>query len=164
MNDQLFTLYKQIQDDFLRLNWALDVTFPHENYQSNVKNLQGAISALRENNIPSAYDDYLPSIDYAWYATAFDKPTYDYFVNQIYDRSKGTFGAGRIPYPECDLYGVVQSLGTKYDQEDADTSAENVKLSTQNWPSSRINLAKTIAGEKAYLTKVTGGRIESMTK
>ena len=154
LNDALFSIYKQIQDDFLRIDWDLEVTFPHENYQENVLALNGAIAALESGNIISAYDDFLPTIDYAWYATAFDKETYDYFLTQVYERSEGTFGEGRIEYPAADLYAVVQSLGAKYERTNSSTVAEVSALQAELAKQNQY-LTSTIENEKAALARAT---------
>lgn len=154
LNDALFHLYKNIQDDFLRISWGLEVVFPHENYQANVRYLSDAITALKSGDVAAAYDESISGIDYAWYATAFDQETYDYFVNQIYDRSTGTWGEGRIEYPICDLYGVVQSLGEKYDSKDANVTAEITALEKQ-LTIQQGYLDRTVADEKAALDEVT---------
>lgn len=154
LNDKLFTLYKGIQDDFLRISWGLEVIFPHENYQANVGNLNDALKALKVGDVAAAYDESIPEIDYAWYATAFDKETYDYFVGQIYDRSDGTWGEGRIEYPICDVYDLVQSLGTKYEMKNADLSGEIASLEKQ-LATQQGYLEQTVASEKEDLIKVT---------
>lgn len=153
LNDQLFLLYKEVQDTFLRLNWAQEVVFPHENYQANVTNLRAAIDSLQKGQIPIAYDNYISLIDYNYYATAFDKATYDYFVNQAYYRLDGTFGEGRVDYPNCNLYDVVESLGRKYHTQGADVSLEIQSLQKQLLVQQGY-LYESVAAEKESLVKI----------
>ena len=161
LNSELFTLYKNTQDALLRLDWALNVVFPHENAQADIGYLTAAIAALENGEIASAYDESLCSIEYAWYATAFDRETYDYFVKQIYDNSDGTFGQGRIEYPACDLYDVMQSLGVKYESTSADTSAEISALQAEQLKQ-QTYLAQSVAAEKSALAELTA-MMEALT-
>lgn len=154
LNTELFKLYKSIQDDFLRISWGLDVIFPHENAQSNVAALTKTISSLQNGDIPTAYDEYLTSMDYAWYATAFDKETCDYFTAQVYDRSKGTWGDGRIANPACNVDDIVRSLAPKYEKENPDVSTEIIALK-QELSNQQGYLTEIIAAEKTALAENT---------
>ena len=134
------------------LNFEPENIIRHELYQDNVANLEAGIAALEEGRIQEAYDEYLGSVDWAWYYMNFDKKTCEYMENQLFDNRKGTWGDGLIKYRHCGIGDVIISLGDKYDTKGADVSAEIAKLKELKKTQEKY-LANTYEEEKAGLEK-----------
>lgn len=159
LNKQTQEIYKVLQDALVGLDFEPDNIIRHELYQDNVANLEAGIEALEAGNIQEAYDEYLSSVDWAWYYMNFDEETCKYMENQLFDNRKGTWGDGLIKYRHCDIGDVIISLGDKYDTEGADVSAEIAKLKELKKTQEKY-LANTYEDEKAGLEKA----IELMTE
>ena len=128
LNKKTQKVYKSFQDSILGLNFDPEAVIRHELYQNNIENLNSTIEALEAGNVQEAYDEYLWAVDWAWYEMFFDEETCEYMENQLFENRVGTWGDGLIKYPHCDIGDVVRSLGDKYDDEDADVSAEIEEL------------------------------------
>ena len=152
LNRQTQEIFKTLQDALVGLNFEPDNIIRHELYQDNVANLEAGIAALEEGRIQEAYDEYLGSVDWAWYYMNFDKETCKYMENQLFDNRKGTWGDGLIKYRHCDIGDVIISLGDKYDTEGADVSAEIAKLKELKKTQEEY-LTNTYEDEKAGLEK-----------
>jgi len=127
-NEKTQDIYKNIQDEFLGIDYALEVINRHEMYMTNISYLDETISALEKGKIKKAYDDYLWGVDWAWYSMFFDEETCQYFIDQLWNNKEGTWGDGLIDHRQCDIDGVVRSLGEKYDTKNADVSSEIEEL------------------------------------
>ena len=152
LNRQTQEIFKTLQDALVGLNFEPENIIRHELYQDNVANLEAGIAALEEGRIQEAYDEYLGSVDWAWYYMNFDKETCEYMENQLFDNRKGTWGDGLIKYRHCDIGDVIISLGDKYDTKGADVSAEIAKLRELKKTQEKY-LANTYEEEKAGLEK-----------
>lgn len=152
LNKQTQEVYKSFQDALVGLDFSPEVVIKHELYQSDVEALDGAIAALEKGNIQEAYDDYLSSVDWAWLYMNFDKETCNYMENQLFSNRDDTWGAGLIEYRHCDIGDVVESLGAKYDEKDADVSSEIAKLKELR-ATEQERLDNTLAEEKDGLEK-----------
>ena len=153
LNKEIYQLYKKIQDEFLRIDFGGSVVFPHELYQSNIKNLSSGIESLTVGDVATAYDTYLSGVDFAWYAMFFDEEVTQYFANQLFANSAGTWGEGRIEYPICDIGNTIRSLKEKYDVVSPDLSVEidtlHTALTTQE-----SYLLEVVANEKKSLNEI----------
>ena len=129
-NKETWQIFKQIKTDLMRFDYAGDIIFPHEIYQNNIAALEGAIAALEDGNAAEALDEYLYDVDYNWYAYDFDYETFSYMADKFYAKSEGTWGEGMLEHPSEDLYDLIHSLNEKYDDENADVSAELAELKT----------------------------------
>jgi Predicted aminopeptidases len=152
LNKQTQEVYKSFQDALVGLNFDPEVVIKHELYQSDVEALDGAISTLEKGDIQEAYDEYLSSVDWAWLYMNFDKETCDYMENQLFNNRDHTWGAGLVEYRHCDIGDVVKSLGSKYDESNADVSTEIAKLRELR-TTEQDRLDKTLAEEKGGLEK-----------
>lgn len=152
LNKKTQEIFKILQDALVGLNFEPENIIRHELYQDNVANLEAGIAALEEGRIQEAYDEYLGSVDWAWYYMNFDKETCEYMENQLFDNRKGTWGDGLIKYRHCDIGDVIISLGDKYDTKGADVSAEIAKLKELKKTQEKY-LANTYEEEKAGLEK-----------
>lgn len=129
LNKQTQEIYQVLQDSWLGLDYYnVDCCIRHEMYQTNIKMLNKTIKALEEGNVQEAYDEYLWSVDWAWYEMNFDEETTQYMINQQRYNSEGTFGEGLIRYPIAATGDVVRSLTEKYDAENPDLTAEIAEL------------------------------------
>lgn len=150
LNKQTQEIYKALQDALVGLNFEPGNIIRHELYQDNAANLEAGIEALEAGNIQEAYDEYLCSVDWAWYYIYFDDETCRYMENQLFDNREGTWGDGLIKYRHCDIGDVMRSLGDKYDTENADVSAEIAELKELKKTQEEY-LANTYKDEKAGL-------------
>lgn len=107
---RLYRLFRKTQDYFVRLNWHDEVIFPQEAAQNNIRELSGAVEALKRGEIRAALTA-LYRVDNNRYAFEFDEEVYyhftEYILHQPADRLM--WGAGRIMHHE-NLYGIVQTL------------------------------------------------------
>lgn len=150
LNKQTQKVYKALQDALLGLDFDPEAIIKHELYQNNVDALDSIIAALEEGNVQEAYDEYLYAVDWAWYYMYFDVETCRYLEDQLFDNRDGTWGEGLIQYRHCDIGGVVRSLGAKYDDADADVSAEIAELKELRTIEQQ-RLDEVLVGEKAGL-------------
>lgn len=149
-NLQLHKMYKQIQDELLHLDGDLSVVYPNETRQSNVQNLQGAISALEEGDAETAYNDYLSGINNGWNAMFFDKETVDYFNDGWLSGIEGTWAEGKVDPMDCYVDDVIRSLMDKVESGDTDFTDEITELETLLEEQNEL-LNKVIQDEKASL-------------
>ena len=152
LNQKTQEVFRTLQEAFVGLNFDPGNIIKHELYQSNVENLEAGIAALEAGNIQEAYDEYLGSVDWAWYYMNFDDDTCKYMENQLFDNREGTWGDGLIKYRHCDIGNVIRSLGDKYDTEGADVSAEIAELKSLKKTQEKY-LTNTYKDEKSGLSK-----------
>lgn len=149
-NLQLHKTYKQVQDELLHLDGDLSVVYPNETRQSNVQNLQGAISALKEGDAETAYNDYLSGINNGWNAMFFDKETVDFFNDGWLSGIEGTWAEGKVDPMDCYVDDVIRSLMDKVESGDTDFTDEITELETLLEEQNEL-LNKVIQDEKASL-------------
>lgn len=149
-NLQLHKTYKQVQDELLHLDGDLSVVYPNETRQSNVQNLQGAISALKEGDAETAYNDYLSGINNGWNAMFFDKETVDFFNDGWFSGIEGTWAEGKVDPMDCYVDDVIRSLMDKVESGDTDFTDEITELETLLEEQNEL-LNKVIQDEKASL-------------
>lgn len=149
-NLQLHKMYKQVQDELLHLDGDLSIVYPNETRQSNVQNLQGAISALEEGDAETAYNDYLSGINNGWNAMFFDKETVDYFNDGWLSGIEGTWAEGKVDPMDCYVDDVIRSLMDKVESGDTDFTDEINELETLLEEQNEL-LNKVIQDEKASL-------------
>lgn len=154
LNIQLYELYKLMQDSFISLNWLYITTFPHENYQGNIKLLVKAIDALKVGNPSIEYviENYLSLIDYNCNAYLCDKQTYDYFANRMVYGNQDSWGYGLITKPNEDLYKVLQLLKEKSHRIDPSLTKEILMLE------------QALANQRRYLKEVSKKEIYDLNK
>lgn len=128
MNQKTQKVYKALQDALLGLDFEPEAIIRHDLYEENIRNLHHAIEALEEGDAEKAFDEYLSSVDNAWYQMYFDKATCDYMARQLFEKRDDTWGSGLIEWPEADTGDVVRSLKAKMGKEKADYSAEIKQL------------------------------------
>lgn len=153
LNKRTQEVYKALQDSLLGLDFEPEAIVKHELYQNNIEALNDTIAALEEGNVKEAYDEYLWAVDWAWYNMYFDKETCDYMEAQLFNNREDTWGDGLIMYPHCDIGGVVESLGAKYDEKAPDVSVEIEELKALRDVQQQY-LDETYASEKAGLEAV----------
>lgn len=153
MNDNLYVLFKAIQDDFLRIDYNLEVVFPTEQYQNNIAALNGAIKALEDGDVVTAVDEYLCDVDWAWYDMYFDEEVCQYFMDQLWNKRAGTWGDGRVEYKHCDVGDVTRSLCAKYEEDAPDVTAEIATLKELK-AQQKEYLAEIVENEKAALSEL----------
>ncbi len=155
LNKQTQAVYKAMQDYWLGLDFmSVDACVRHEMYQDNVENLDATIAALEAGNVAEAYDEYLSSVEWAWYDMYFDEETTNYMEDQLFNNRAGTWGDGLIEFPHVDTWDLCQSLGEKYDAENPDVSAEIAKLKELKAEQEGY-LAKVYEAEKEGFAEVT---------
>ncbi len=152
LNSELYTLFKTIQDAFLKLDYELNVVFPTEQYQNNIWALDETIAALEEGDIETAVDEYLWEIDWAWYSMYFSTETCKYFENQLWENRVGTWGDGMVDYQHCDIDAVTKSLCEKYGT-DADVTEEIAELQELRAQQAEY-LATEVEEEKEALVEI----------
>ena len=130
INQKTQEVYKALQDSLLGLDFGPEAIIRHDMYEENIRNLHHAIEALEEGDGQKAWDEYLSSVDNAWYQMYFDKATCDYMAQQLFAGRDDTWGRDLIEWPEADTGDVVRSLKTKMGKKDADYSAEIRQLKT----------------------------------
>lgn len=153
MNDNLYVLFKAVQDDFLRIDYNLEVVFPTEQYQNNIAALSGTIKALEDGDVATAVDEHLWAVDWAWYDMYFDEETCQYFMDQLWDKRTGTWGDGRVEYRHCDVGDVTRSLCEKYEEDAPDVTDEIAALKELKAQQQEY-LAATVEREKAALAEL----------
>lgn len=130
LNLKLFELYKMMQNSFIRLNWEVNVVFPHENYGKNVDLLKKAIKALknRRESLEEVVNKYIKPIDFNKYVYDFDRRTYKFFSRRVTHENNDTWGYNLVEKPNEDLYEVAQSLRNKFNEKNPDVDAEMMVL------------------------------------
>ena len=160
LNATLLATFKLAQDTLVKLTWEDAQIFPHEHAQTNVENLTLAIDALNNGDVAAAVDEYLWLIDNNWYAYDFDRDVYnymtDYVLNQPADRL--LWGYGRV-VDHIDLFDEVNDLMAKYDEENADVSAEIQSLTEKL--EDQKQLLQALVTEEVASVKALG---ETLTK
>ncbi len=124
LNSRTYEIFKQIEEDFTRFDYAGEVQFPHVVFQNNIDALEGAIAALEKGSAAEALDEYLYNVDYNWYAYDFDRETFDYSADKMRTKSVGTWGEGMLEQPNEDLFDVIKSLQSKYEDPNTDFNKE----------------------------------------
>jgi hypothetical protein len=109
INAEIYNVYRQMQDDLLKLNRDLEAGFGNEGLQSNLSHLQEARGALVRND-PEAAIGSLSEIESVYAATVFDKETCDQFVMGFDDGIKGTWAEGRVVSEACYADDIVRSI------------------------------------------------------
>ncbi|MDD5944425.1 MAG: LysM peptidoglycan-binding domain-containing protein [Clostridia bacterium] len=162
LNEKTYKIFKQLEADFTRFDYAGEVQFPHSVYQNNIEALEGAISALENGSAAEALDEYLYDVDYNWYAYDFDRETFDYCTDKMRTKAEGTWGEGMLEQKNEDLFDVIKSLREKYDDADADLSSEiealnAAKLHQESFLAERVEKEKT---DLAAITKMINDAAE----
>ena len=116
--------------------------------------LEGAIEALENGDGDLAYDEYLSSVDYNWYAYDFEKEAYEFQLNRIRENAKGTWGEGRILRPGENLYDVIKFLGDNYGEENVDYS-NVIKVLNESLERQYIFLDEITLEEKATIDRLS---------
>lgn len=150
LNLELHKIYKQVQDELLYLDGELSIVFPNETRQANVENLQGAITALKDGDAETAYNDYLSGINNGWYAMFFDKESVDYFNDGYLEGLEGTWAEGKADPMDCYVDDIIRSLMAKVESGDKDFSAEIAELETLEAEQTEL-LKQVVQKEKAGL-------------
>ncbi|MGL4737963.1 MAG: M28 family peptidase [Cellulosilyticaceae bacterium] len=129
INSELRRLFKYCEDEFVRLTWEDSYRFPHQTLQSNIEKLEEAVAALATGDLDVAYDDTLWAVDNNFYAYDFSKETFDFFTDQVMKQpaDRLNWGAGRV-MGHVDLYDIIESIGQKRTQKDADVTQEIKQL------------------------------------
>ena len=116
MSSEVLSAFRFAEDSFVLLTWEDVFIFPHENYQSNLLALYGAMKALEDGDTTTAIDDYLWLVDNNFYAYDWSREVFDYYTNYVLNQpaDRLMWGAGRVQ-GHIDLFDVIASLGEKYD-------------------------------------------------
>ena len=154
LNKELHKIYKQTQDELLYLDGEMSVVFPNETRQANVQNLQGAISALKDGDAETAYNDYLSGINNGWYAMFFDKETVDHFNDRWLEGIKGTWAEGRVDPMDCYVDEIVRGLMDKAESGDTDFAEEIAELEKLEKEQTEL-LSTVVKEEKAGMESIT---------
>ncbi|OPJ59716.1 M28 family peptidase [Clostridium oryzae] len=155
LNIELFGLYKIIQNSFVRLNWRLDVEFPHQNYQMNIALLSKAIKALKNESesLENVVNNYIKPIDMNEYVYDIDKNAYNYFANRAVFENKDTWGYRMISKPNEDLYEVAQSLKAKFNKQNPNVEQE-IKVLQEALNRQSLYLKEAVNREIADIYKI----------
>ncbi len=161
-NKSMNALFQDVSVNMFTIDWAENFQFAHLYKQTNVECLEAAIKALKKGDVPTALDENIYAIDLNWYASAFDKETYDYYVNQVLGpNAKNSWGEGYLQ-SNADLWDVVQSLQSKYNEKNPDVSAEISTLESE-LKIQKSDLANVVDEEISNLNKITE-TMESLSK
>ncbi|MDR3225429.1 MAG: M28 family peptidase [Clostridiales Family XIII bacterium] len=109
VNAEIYKVYREMQDELLKLNRDMEAGFANEGLQRNIIHLEEAENALEHSDAQAALDS-LSEIESVYAATAFDKETCDKFVQSLDDRIKGTWAEGRVVSRACYADDIVRSL------------------------------------------------------
>ena len=143
-------LFKQVNDDFFKIDWNVDYVFQYSDWQRNIEYLQSAIDSLKEGDVQTALDEYLWGVDISWYAYYFDEETYDYFVNQAIGPNARNSWGGYALKSEAGLWPVINELLPLYDEENPDVSDQIDELE------------KVLEAQKAEYNKAIARDIKSL--
>ena len=120
---------------------------PHQRYAANVEALEKAVACSEKGQYSSAAD-HLMEIDFNYYAPFFSRDTYDYFVKQVTEEPKDSWGTGLIENGNEDLYAVIRSLlENKYGYQERERLEQ--ALDRQQRCYNQAVLKETEAAEKA---------------
>ena len=151
-NSKSNELFQDVSLNLFTIDWNEEFQFVHLYKQTNVECLKAAIKALEDGDVPTALDENIYCIDLNWYASAFDKETYDYYENQVLGpNAKNSWGEGYLE-SNADLWEVVQSLQDKYDKKNPDVSNEIEVLKAE------------LAVQEADLANVVSEEIETLNR
>ncbi|MDR1495467.1 MAG: M28 family peptidase [Clostridiales Family XIII bacterium] len=120
INDSIYAVYRDTQDELLRLDRNFETGFANEGIQRNVVLLRGARDALMDNDPDSAVYSYLSKIESVYAATAFDAATCDKIFKGSDDFVEDTWAEGKLVSRACRADGVVRAVLKKMDSESAD--------------------------------------------
>ncbi|MDR0817901.1 MAG: M28 family peptidase [Clostridiales Family XIII bacterium] len=123
VNPEMQKLYREIQDEFLRLDRRFTYEFAGEGIVNTIDSLNTAIETL-EAGSPEAALEALYEIDIVFGASVFDKETCDYFFERFEPSLKDTWAEGRLAGKPCYADDVVRSLLRKTSIPAGDTGAE----------------------------------------
>ena len=114
LNQAVLEAFRSAEDNFVRLTWEDVSIFPHENGQTNLAALDGAIAALESGDPSVALDEYLYLVDNNWYAYDWSRETFNYFTDYVLNQpaDRLMWGAGRVQ-GHVDLFDVIRSLQAK---------------------------------------------------
>ncbi|WP_269477922.1 M20/M25/M40 family metallo-hydrolase [Hominibacterium faecale] len=147
LNQELHKIYQFIHQHFIRLNWNDEMIAPHQRYAANVEALEKAVACSEKGQYSSAAD-HLMEIDFNYYAPFFSRDTYDYFVKQVTEEPKDSWGTGLIENGNEDLYAVIRSLlENKYGYQERERLEQ--ALDRQQRCYNQAVLKETEAAEKA---------------
>ncbi len=119
LNQAVLEAFRSAEDNFVRLTWEDVSIFPHENGQTNLSALDGAIAALESGDPSVALDEYLYLVDNNWYAYDWSRETFNYFTDYVLNQpaDRLMWGAGRVQ-GHVDLFDVIRSLQAKAEGDD----------------------------------------------
>lgn len=119
LNQAVLEAFRSAEDNFVRLTWEDVSIFPHENGQTNLAALDGAIAALESGDPSVALDEYLYLVDNNWYAYDWSRETFNYFTDYVLNQpaDRLIWGAGRVQ-GHVDLFDVIRSLQAKAEGDD----------------------------------------------
>ncbi|HJA36537.1 MAG TPA: M28 family peptidase [Firmicutes bacterium] len=119
LNQAVLEAFRSAEDNFVRLTWEDVSIFPHENGQTNLAALDGAIAALESGDPSVALDEYLYLVDNNWYAYDWSRETFNYFTDYVLNQpaDRLMWGAGRVQ-GHVDLFDVIRSLQAKAEGDD----------------------------------------------
>ena len=154
LNKELYETYKLINDQLLHLDGDLSIVFPNDVREDNIQNLRGAISALKDGDAETAYNDYLSGINNGYYAMFFDKETVDYFNNRRLEGLEGTWAGGRVDPMDCYVDEIVRGLMDKVESGDTDFAEEIAELEKLEKEQTEL-LSTVVKEEKAGMESIT---------
>ncbi|MDR2162845.1 MAG: M28 family peptidase [Clostridiales Family XIII bacterium] len=158
INDGIYAVYREMQDELLRLDRNLEPGFANEGIQHNITMLYGAREALAGGDAKSAIDDYLSGIESVYAATAFDADTCDKFSKGLDESVKGTWAEGRLVSRACRADDIVRAILSRMGSEMADAlygslAVTGAALSSPSAvevdPSSSSGAGSSASGEQA---------------
>jgi hypothetical protein len=110
INDGIYAVYREMQDELLRLDRNLSPGFANEGLQRNIGLLDKARDALMDGDPEAALYSYLSEIESVYASTAFDRATCDTFMKGLDESVEGTWAEGRLVSKACRADDVVRSL------------------------------------------------------
>lgn len=124
----LLKLFKQSQDEFVKLNWYGEVEYPHEIICERLEYINNAIDYLKESNINSALQQ-IYKMDNNAYAFRFEESVYRHFTDYVFKQSASRlkWGYNRFVGHE-DLLYIVKTLLHKRKEKITDYSHEILLL------------------------------------
>ena len=155
LNQAVLEAFRSAEDNFVRLTWEDVSIFPHENGQTNLAALDGAIAALESGDPSVALDEYLYLVDNNWYAYDWSRETFNYFTDYVLNQpaDRLMWGAGRVQ-GHVDLFDVINSLQEKAENGSTDFTQELATL-TQAQSDENARLVEQVTHEVESLTGLT---------
>lgn len=152
-NKELFKAFKEIQDEYLRLNWWLETIFPHENAQSNILAFNDAIASLEGGDVDAALE-ILYDVEFGYNASAFDKETCDYFIERMEKESHSgvSWNYKRVENTYSNVDDVIRSLIKKNEGKISDYQKE-IKLLDDMIDIQEDYIKTFVKSEKESLTR-----------